>query len=152
MTKSARTNQDPAERRLPRWMMAVAAAGALIGLVSRHGRLAAGFALGATVAILAYCWLHQGVAAALDLGQSRVPKRMVFKLAVRYPLALGVLFLFYRTGWLPFQAIVAGLLVPAAGAFIECLYQAGQALLGRGPDGAALGPENGRQPSSPLHP
>jgi hypothetical protein len=132
-------------------MMAVAAAGALIGLVSRHGRWATGFVLGATVAILAYSWLHQGVVAALDLGQSRVPKRMVLKLAVRYPLALGVLFLFYRTGWLPFQAIVAGLLVPAAGAFVECLYQAGQGLFGRGADGAARGPEDCGQPSAPFH-
>ena len=150
--KSVRTNLDPAERRLPRWMMAVAAAGALAALLTRHGRLAAGFALGATVGILAYAWLHQGVAAALDLRQSRVPKGMVLKLAVRYPLALGVLYLVYRTGWLPFEALVAGLLVPAAGAFIECLYQAGQGLLGSGAGDAAPAPENcGRRPPAPFH-
>lgn len=131
-------------------MMAVTAAGALIGLASRHGRFAAGFALGAAAAILAYSWLHQGVVAALDLGQTRVPKRMVLKLAVRYPLALAVLFLFYRTGWLPFQAIVAGLLVPAAGALVECFYQAGQALFGSGADGAAPCPEDCGQPSAPF--
>ena len=140
---------DPAEQRLPRWMMAVAAAGTLIAFLGGHGRWAAGLALGAAIAILAYSWLHQGVLAALDLGQSRVPKRMVLKLAVRYPLALGVLFLFYRTGWLPFQAIVAGLLVPAAGAFIECLYQAGQGLFGSGADGAAS--EDFGEPSAPFH-
>jgi ATP synthase I chain len=131
-------------------MTAVAAAGALIALFSRHGRWAAGFAIGAMVAILAYAWLHQGVAAALNLGHSRVPKRMVLKLAIRYPLALGILFLFYRTGWLPFEAIVAGLLVPAAGAFIECLYQAGQALFGSAADGAAAAPEDCGQPSAPF--
>lgn len=132
--------------------MAVAAAGALVALLTRHGRLAGGFAVGATVGILAYAWLHQGVAAALDSGESRVPKRMVLKLAIRYPLALGVLYLFYRTGWLPFEAVVAGLLVPAAGAFIECLYQAGQGLFGSGAGETAPAPGNcGGQPPAPFH-
>lgn len=134
-------------------MLAVAVAGALGGVAAHQGRWAGGFVLGATVAILAYSWLHQGVIAALDLGQSRVPKRMVLKLAIRYPLALGVLYLFYRTGWLPFQGIVAGLLVPAAGAFIECLYQAGQGLFGAGMDAATPAAENcGGQPPAPLNP
>jgi hypothetical protein len=120
---------SPAEARLPRWMAGVAAAGTLIALASGHGRMAAGFLLGAATAVLAYSWLHQTVAALLDLGRTRVPKRMVLKVAIRYPLAFGLMYLFYRTGWVPLPAVIAGLFVPAAGALIECVLQVGEHFL-----------------------
>jgi hypothetical protein len=38
---------------------------------------------------------------------------------VRYPLAFAAVYFFYKTGWLPFQAILAGLFVPLGGVLIE---------------------------------
>lgn len=121
---------DGAEARLPRWMAAAAAVVAGASLAMGHARFAGGFALGSLVSILGYSWLHQAVAQALSLGRTRVPKGLVLKFAIRYPLLLGVVFLFYRTGWLSFDAVLAGLMVPVAGAMLECFYQVGEALSG----------------------
>jgi ATP synthase I chain len=125
-----------AEARLPRWMAVSAAVVFLAALVAGHARFAAGFALGAAVAILGYTWLHQAVAVALNAGErgQRVPGTMVAKLVVRYPLAFGAVYFFYRTGWLPFDGVLVGLFVPVAGALLECLFQVGQAFReGQGP-------------------
>jgi ATP synthase I subunit len=119
---------DLAEARLPRWMAAAAALVVGAALGTGHARFAGGFALGSLVAILGYSWLHQATARALAFSQGRLTKGLVIKFAVRYPLLLGVVFLFYRTGWLPFDAVLAGLMVPVAGAMLECFYQVGEAL------------------------
>ncbi|PYV19697.1 MAG: hypothetical protein DMG21_00695 [Acidobacteria bacterium] len=119
---------DRAEARLPRWMAAAAALVTGGALAIGHARFAAGFALGALVAILGYSWLHQAIERALTFSQGRLPKGLIAKLAVRYPLLLGAVFLFYRTGWLPFDAVLAGLMVPVAGAMLECFNQVGGAL------------------------
>ncbi len=119
---------DRAEARLPRWMAAAAAVVAGGALAMGHARFAGGFALGSLVAILGYSWLHQAIGSALAFTEGRIPKGLVVKFAVRYPLLLGVVYLFYRTGWLPFEAVLAGLMVPVAGALLECFYQVGEAL------------------------
>ena len=140
-----------AEDRLLRWMAAVSVAGSLAAVVTGHGRVAAGFLLGAATAVLAYSWLHQTVAALLDLGRTRVPKLTVLKLAVRYPLAIGVMYLFHRTGWAPLAAIVAGLFVPVAGVLIECIFQVGRYLLAPGTAGATeLATDDGSEPPAPI--
>lgn len=134
-------------------MAGVTVAGALIALAAGYGRSALGFLLGAATAILAYSWLHQSVAALLDLGRTRVPKRMVLKVAIRYPLAFGLMFLFYRTGWAPLPAVIAGLFVPAAGVLIECIFQVGEHFLApatAGPTELAAGDDG--QPLAPFHP
>jgi hypothetical protein len=110
-----------AEMRLPRWMLALAAAGTLGILLSLHVGLGMGFAVGAGLGILNYLWLHQAVAALMSGGQSRPSKAVLAKMLLRYPLAFGVIYLFYVTGWLPFQAILAGLFVPLGGALIESI-------------------------------
>ena len=146
------TTPGRAEVRLIRWMAGVAVAGVLIALAAGYGRAALGFLLGAATAILAYSWLHQSVAALLDLGRTRVPKRMVLKVAIRYPLAFGLMYLFYRTGWAPLPAVIGGLFVPAAGAVIECVFQVGEHFLA--PTTAAhtelAGGDDG-EPLSPFH-
>ena len=108
-----------AEARLPRWMLAVAGVGTVTILVSTHVRFGAGFAIGAGLAILSYLWLHQGVKAVMSAGQMRPSAALFAKILIRYPLAFAVVFLFYKTGWLPFQAILAGLFVPLGGVLIE---------------------------------
>lgn len=134
---SATTPQNPFERaeaRLPWWMIGIAVFVVAGVLITGRFTFAAGFALGAALSTLAYLWLHEAVVHALGRGESAVPKGMAFKLVIRYPLAVGVVFLFYRTDWLPFTAILLGLFVPVAGAMGECLLLVGEALFHRQPE------------------
>jgi len=108
-----------AEARLPRWMLILAVAGASGILLSAHLRSSAGFAVGAGLGILNYLWLHQAVEAMMSAGQMHPSKAVFVKILLRYPFAFGAVYLFYATGWLPFQAILAGLFVPLGGALIE---------------------------------
>jgi ATP synthase I chain len=120
MPEAAELRVDSALARLPRWMIAVSLLAALVLLVSGHARSAAGFAVGAIVAMLAYGWLYRALAAALDSGEGRLSGRATAELALRYPLMFGVAAIARWTGWLPFMAVIAGLLVPLASALIEC--------------------------------
>jgi hypothetical protein len=115
-----------AEARLPRWMAGCGIAAAAFILAFGQVRLAAGFALGAFLAVLGYYWLHEVIETLMSAGQVRIPRRVIAKLLVRYPLMFGVVFLFYKTGWLPMTAILGGLFVPAAGVTIEGAVQAAQ--------------------------
>lgn len=112
-----------AETRLPRWMLGLGAAGVFAAWVLQGPRFAAGLALGAALAILNYYWLHQAVAALAAAGQARVPRLVVAKFVLRYPLAIAGLYLLYKTGWLPFAGILAGLFVPVAGVLTEAVVQ-----------------------------
>jgi len=112
-----------AEARLPRWMIAGAILGTIAILAIGHLRWALGFGLGATLAILNYYWLHDGITALFDAGTVRVPKRVVMKFALRYPLTFLGIYLFYKTGWLPFAGILAGMFVPVAGVILEAAAQ-----------------------------
>ena len=117
-----------AEARLPRWMMALAAGGTVAALFTGRWSAAGGFALGAGLAILNYFWLHQAVETLTAAEQGRVPRRVIAKFALRYPLAFAGMYLFYRTGWLPFAAILAGFFVPVAGVLLESIIQVGEGL------------------------
>jgi hypothetical protein len=97
--------------------------GTLVALLLARAQFAAGFALGGGLAILNYYWLHQIVAALVAAAQPRLRALVVLKFGIRFPLAFGAIYLFYRTEWLPFTAIVAGLFVPCAGVLIECVVQ-----------------------------
>ncbi len=123
----AETIQAPdlerAEARLPRRMIALALVSGAAALISGHARASAGFALGAALAIVNFYWLHGAVTTLFDAGSARLPKRTALKFALRYPLAFGAIYLFWRTGWLPFTAILAGLFVPVGGALIEAVFQ-----------------------------
>jgi hypothetical protein len=55
--------------------------------------------------------------------RAKVPKSAVAKFLLRYPLAFGAVFAFYRTGWLPFMAVLAGFFVPVAGVLVEAFIQ-----------------------------
>lgn len=121
------------ERRLLGWMVAVAVAAALAGAAIWGAAFAAGVAAGAVVAILGYAWLLEALSAALAGQSARLTKGLAIKLVLRYPILLGILYLFYRTKWLPVEAVLVGLFVPLAGGVVECLYQVGGIALGRGP-------------------
>ncbi|HTS68784.1 MAG TPA: ATP synthase subunit I [Terriglobia bacterium] len=110
-----------AEARLPRWMLFLACAVTLALLLSLHVRLGAGFAVGSGLGILNYLWLHSIVEALVNAGTARPPKSALAKVIVRYPLMFAGVYLFYKAGWLPFKAILAGLFVPVGGVLIEAL-------------------------------
>jgi hypothetical protein len=122
-TRQAMMDLARAEARLPRWMLGLGAAATLASVVVEGPRFAAGMALGAALALLNYRWLHQAVVTLASAGEARVPRLVVAKFALRYPLAIAGLYLFYKTGWLPIMAIAAGLFVPVAGVLAEAIVQ-----------------------------
>jgi hypothetical protein len=115
-----------AEARLPWWMAGCTVLGTLGALVGAGMWFAVGVAFGGALAILNYYWLHQIVAALVATGHPRLRTLVVLKFAVRFPLAFAAIYLFYRTGWLPFTAVLAGLFLPCVGVLIECVVQMSQ--------------------------
>jgi hypothetical protein len=109
-------------------MTAAAVAATVVILATGRVRFGVGFALGGALAILNYYWLRQAVRALFDVARVGVPRRLILKFVVRYPLAFGGVYLFYRTGWLPFGAVLAGLFVPTAGVLMEAVIQVGAGL------------------------
>ena len=112
-----------AEARLPRWMFAWAGLSVLVALIIGQGRISGSLALGAAIGILNYYWLHEAVAAVFIAERARLPWLLVIKFVIRYPIAFGLVYFFYRTGWLPFMWIMAGLFVPVAGVLTESIHQ-----------------------------
>jgi hypothetical protein len=112
-----------AEARLPRWMFVAAVLGALVTAVTVGLQFALGLSLGAALAILNYFWLHQAIETLMWAGHSRVPRMVLAKVVVRYPAAIALLYLLYKSGWFSFPAILAGLFVPVAGVLIEGVVQ-----------------------------
>jgi hypothetical protein len=128
MDDQAASNSDleQAEARLPRWMAVLAAAATLMILAAGRPRPALGFVLGATLAILNYYWLHQAIDTVFRGSSARVPKRVLLKFLLRYPLALAGIYLVYRTEWLPLAAVFGGLFVPVGGVLMEAAVQIAQ--------------------------
>ena len=120
-----------AEARLPRWMVLCGLVALVVMLVFRQVLIAGGFALGAALGILNYYWLHEVVGALARAGQARIPKLLVAKFLIRYPLAFGLVIFFFKTGWLPPMSVLAGLFVPVAGIFVEAIVQLGDGLASR---------------------
>ena len=118
-----------AEARLPRWMLLCGFLALIVILMCRQFAIATGFALGAALGILNYYWLHKAVEGLAKAGQARIPKSVLAKFLIRYPLAIGLVLVFFKTGWLPPLAILAGLFVPVAGVLIEAIIQLGDGLV-----------------------
>jgi hypothetical protein len=114
---------DRAQVRLPRWMIGIAIAATLAIVVSGHLRFAAAFAVGAILSVLNFRWLHEAISNLFAAGQTRVPRWVIAKFALRYPLAFAALYLFYKTGWLPLAGFFGGLFVPVGGVLIEACFQ-----------------------------
>jgi ATP synthase I chain len=107
-------------------MIALALGGTVAAAAVEGARFGTGFALGAALAILNYFWLHQAIETLMSAGQGRVSGWVVAKFALRYPLAIAGLYLFYKTGWLPFTGVLAGLFTPVGGVLVESLFQIGE--------------------------
>jgi len=118
-----------AEARLPRWMLLCGFVALIVILLYRQVLIAAGFALGAGLGILNYYWLHEAVGALAKAGEARIPKLLLAKFLIRYPLAIGLIIFFFKKDWLPPMAVLAGLFVPVAGILIEAIVQIGDGLV-----------------------
>jgi len=109
-------------------MVLCGAVALIVMLLYRQVMIAVGFSLGAALGILNYYWLHEAVVALSMAGEARIPRLLVAKFLIRYPLAFGVVIFFFKTRWLPPMAILAGLFVPVAGLLIEAIVQIGGGL------------------------
>lgn len=119
---------------MPRWMVALAAVGVLTLAGAGQGRAAVGFAVGAALGILGFHWMYQSVVALLDATRGRVTRGAIAKIVLRYVLTLAGILFFYYTGWLPVLAVLAGMLIPAAGVLVESLLLIGEGLRRRETD------------------
>ena len=117
------TGLEIAEARLPRWMMASGVLATVVALAAGEPRFAAGLVLGAGLALLNYFWLHQAVEHLMRAGEERLPRFLVAKFILRYPLAFGGVYLLYRTGWVSLPGLFAGLFVPVVGVIVEGAVQ-----------------------------
>ncbi len=96
----------------PLWMGMLTLGSGFVVLAYWGGATAAAFVLGAGGGIWNYRWLHQAVHTVLADPAKRVPKRLVVRVLLRYPLVLGLVVLLYWTQWLPALGVIAGLFVP----------------------------------------
>ena len=124
--ETLRTDPNPlwsSEAYWPRWMGVIAFVSAVVVGGRWGGAASAAFALGAMVGILSYHWLHNGISRVLADPSRTVPRSLVVKVLLRYPLVLGLVFLVFWTGWLPTLGVLAGLFVPVAGILAALIAQ-----------------------------
>jgi hypothetical protein len=117
------TGISRAEERLPRWMLALGALATIVAFVAGQPHFAAGFVLGAGLALVNYFWLHQAVEHLMATGEERLPRLLIAKFLLRYPLVIGGVYLLYRTGWVSVPGLLAGLFVPVGGVLLESFVQ-----------------------------
>jgi hypothetical protein len=104
-------------------MMALAGLATLAALLAGHPSFAGGFVLGAAMALVNYFWLHQAVEHLMAAGTGRVPRLLIAKFLLRYPLLIGGVYLLYRTGWVSLPGFLVGLFVPVGGVLLESFVQ-----------------------------
>jgi len=117
-TEIART-----DKRMAGWMTALGFCGGLACFVSGHPGTAGGFALGAALGILNCLWLHRAASSILDAKDTKIPVTVLVKFCGRYPLVFAIVYACYRTGWIPFVAVLAGLFVQVGGLFAEVVFR-----------------------------
>jgi len=113
-----------AVRRISRLVIAIAAAGVLIGLLWRGVPVAAGFALGALGSLVSFRIFH-GIAEGLGPnGAIRAPrKRLAVAIGLRYLIFGVVAYVIVRYFEVSLIAVLVGLLVSAAAVILEILYE-----------------------------
>ncbi|HUY14509.1 MAG TPA: ATP synthase subunit I [Terriglobia bacterium] len=136
------------QRRMPRWMVAILVVVCATFVVRGEWRFSLGLVVGAVAGILNYLWLYEAVESMFSAGQSKVPRPILIKMVLRYPLVFGGVLFFYWTGWLPFSGVIAGLFVPVGGMMLEGGLQAVIYLFGKDPVSAYKGtPATGHGPA-----
>lgn len=113
-----------AERRLGRFILLLALAGAAVTLW-RWGRgFAAAFAIGGALAYLNYLWIVRVVDTLVRAQRSGVPRGTYLKLFAPLVLLAGGVYVMVARAWLPPVGLLAGWLVLVAAVIVEALYEA----------------------------
>jgi hypothetical protein len=122
------TDLAKTEAHMLRWMGIIAIL-ATIALVS-FGRIetAVAFVIGALVGVLNFHWLCKTVTVLMDAQVTRVSRKVAVLMLARYPLGFAGLILMYYVGSFPLLPLIAGLLVPGGGVFLESLVLIGAGL------------------------
>jgi small-conductance mechanosensitive channel len=114
-------------RRIPRFMIASAAALALAALAVLGWRIALGFACGCAVAYLNFYWLERVVTALVDRavssGYPQSSSGIVFRFLVRYLLMAAAAYAILRVSPASLYGLLAGLFLPVAGIACEAAYE-----------------------------
>jgi len=122
MTVTAPMDLPRIETRMLRWMIAMAILGFIVILMTWRSQVAMAFAIGAALGILNFHWLWQTGRALMEAQTARVPRKTLFLIVLRYPLSFAGLFILFYSRWLRPMPVIAGLLVPCAGALMESLF------------------------------
>ncbi len=115
---------DTSLRRIARYMLGLAAAGALAWLAARGLREAASFLAGAAVSGFSFWWLQRmvlGMEEAAKGGRAKGASAVIHSL--RILLLGGVLYVILRVYEVILPALVTGLLVTVAAITLEVLYE-----------------------------
>ena len=107
------------EARMLRWMIALTVVGIITILAIFKIQITLAFAIGAGLGVLNFHWLWQTGKVLLEAQTISVPRRTVYLIVLRYPLCFAALVILFCTKWLSPLPVVAGLLVPCAGALVE---------------------------------
>lgn len=116
------------ESRMLRWMMGLAILGVVAIFATGRWQVGMAFAVGAGLGVLNFHWLWQTGNVLMGNQTARVPQRTAILMVARYPLALGGMALLFFSGWVPLLPVIAGLLVPGVGVFVESLFLIGAGL------------------------
>jgi hypothetical protein len=111
-----------------RWMIALAILGVAAILATGRFQVGMAFAVGAALGVLNFHWLWQTGEVLMLIQTAHVRRKTVVLMVARYPLALAGLAFLYFSGWLPLLPLVAGLLIPGGGVFVESLFLIGAGL------------------------
>ena len=116
------------EVRMLRWMALLAILAMATLLATLHLRVAIAFAVGTCFGILNFHWLWRTGTVLMEIQTSRLPRMTIFLIVLRYPLSFAALVIVYYSRWLSPLPVVAGLLVPGGGVFLESLFLIGASL------------------------
>ena len=124
--ETAKSNENSlwiAPSRWPILMSGLALVAGIPVLVHWGAAAALAFVLGAALGTVNFHWLHRALSGVFDDPAKKVPKKVVLKVLLRYPLMLALVGLVYWAGWLPALGIIAGLFVPVAGVLLVLVTQ-----------------------------
>ncbi len=124
--EAAKSNKNSLWIITDRWPILMSGLALVAGipvLVHWGAAAALAFVLGAALGTANFHWLHRALYSVLDDPPKKVPKKVVFKVLLRYPLMFALIGLVHWTGWLPALGIIAGLFVPVAGVLLALIAQ-----------------------------
>lgn len=116
-------NPRQVDERLISLMALLAACGILVTAIGWPLAITVGLALGAVLGILNFMWLVGAAYSIVNAKSPKVPLGVILKFSLRYPVIFGLVYLCYRTGWLPAGAVLTGLFVQVGGLFAEVVFQ-----------------------------